>query len=69
MKKILFLLIFVLSAIVFDGALAKDIFDYRIHTPSGWLGLLLSTGIFLTLFWADTTKTHRDKNSRKWITL
>ena len=65
MKKFLFLLIFVLAAIVFDGALAKDIFDYRIHTPSGWIGLVLITGILLTLVWADTTKTHREKNNRE----
>jgi len=65
MKKFLFLLIFVLAAIAFDGALAKDIFDYRIHTPSGWLGLALIIGIFLTLFWAETTNTHHDKNNRK----
>jgi hypothetical protein len=65
MKKFLFLLIFVLAAIVFDGALSKDIFDYRIHTPSGWLGLVLITGIFLTLFWADTTKNNHDKNNRE----
>ena len=65
MKKIFFLVIFIVAAIVFDGALAKDIFDYRIHTPSGWLGLVLITGIFLTLFWADTTKIHRDKNNRE----
>ena len=65
MKKILFLLIFVFAAIAFDGALAKDIFDYRIHTPSGWLGLVLISGIILTLFWGDTTKTHRDKNNRE----
>ena len=65
MKKFLFLLIFILAAIVFDGALEKDIFDYRIHTPSGWLGLVLITGILLTLVWADTTKTHREKNNRE----
>ena len=65
MKKILFLLIFVFAAIAFDGALDKDIFDYGIRTPSGWLGLVLITGIFLTLFWADTTKIHRDKNNRE----
>ena len=65
MKKFLFLLIFVLAAIAFDGALAKDIFDYGIHTPSGWLGLVLIIGIILTLFWAETTNTHHDKNNRK----
>jgi hypothetical protein len=65
MKKNFFLLIFILAAIAFDGALAKDIFDYGIHTPSGWLGLALIIGVLLTLFWADTTKTHHDKNNRE----
>ena len=65
MKKFLFLVIFILAAIAFDGALAKDIFDYGIHTPSGWLGLALIIGILLTLFWADTTKTHQNKNNRE----
>ena len=65
MKKLLFLLIFVFAAIAFDGALAKDIFDYGIQTPSGWLGLVLIIGILLTLFWADNTKIHHDKNNRE----
>ena len=65
MKKILFLLIFIFAAIAFDGALAKDIFDYGIQTPSGWLGLVLIIGILLTLFWADNTKIHPDKNNRE----
>jgi hypothetical protein len=65
LKKFFFFLIFVLAATAFDGALAKDIFDYRIHTLSGWLGLALIIGVFLTLFWAETTKPHQDKNNHK----
>jgi hypothetical protein len=48
-----------------DGTLAKDIFDYGIHTVSGWLGLALTIGIVLTLIWAGSTKTHHDKNNRE----
>ncbi|MBC8288011.1 MAG: hypothetical protein H8E42_11115 [Nitrospinae bacterium] len=65
MKKLLFFLIFVLAAIAIDGTLTKDIFDYGIHTLSGWLGLALIVGVFLTLIWAETTKTHPNKNNHE----
>ena len=65
MKKNFFMLIFILAAIAFDGALAKDIFDYGIHSPSGWLGLALIIGIFLTLFWAESTKPRHNKNNHE----
>jgi hypothetical protein len=52
-------------ALALDGTLAKDIFDYGIHTVSGWLGLALTIGIVLTLIWAESTKTHHDKNNRE----
>ena len=65
LKKSLFFLIFILVALALDGTLAKDIFDYGIHTVSGWLGLALTVGIVLTLIWAKSTKTHHDKNTRE----
>jgi hypothetical protein len=65
LKKLLFFFIFVIAATAFDGALAKDIFDYGIHTLSGWLGLALIIGIFLTLFWAESTKPRHDKNNHE----
>lgn len=65
LKKFLFFLIFVAIVLAFDGTLAKDIFDYRIHTLSGWLALVLVLGIFLTLFLAESTKTHSNKNTRE----
>jgi len=65
LKKFLFLLIFVVAALAFDGTLAKDIFDYKINTLSGWLGLVLIVGISLTLFLAESTKPHQNKNTRK----
>ena len=65
LKKFLFLLIFVVAVLALDGTLAKDIFDYGIHTVSGWLGLALTIGIVLTLIWAESTKTHHDKNNRE----
>jgi hypothetical protein len=46
-----------------DGTLAKDIFDYGIHSVSGWLGLALAIGIFVTLILAESTKSHHDKNA------
>jgi len=63
LKKSLFSLIFVLAAIAIDGTLAKDIFDYEIHSVSGWLGLALIIGIFLTLLWAETPKPPHNKNN------
>jgi hypothetical protein len=60
LKKIFFFFFFVLLAIAFDGALAKDIFDFRIHTLSDWLGLALIIGIFLTLLLSESTKNHHD---------
>jgi hypothetical protein len=65
LKKFLFLLIFVVVALALDGTLAKDIFDYGIQTVSGWMGLALGIGIFITLLWAESTKSHHDKNSRE----
>ncbi|MZG30698.1 MAG: hypothetical protein F3741_07820 [Nitrospinae bacterium] len=65
MKKLFFFIVFVLVAIAIDGTLAKDIFDYGIHTASGWLGLALVIGVLLTLYWAETTKTHPDENNHK----
>ena len=65
LKKFFFFLIFVVVALALDGTLAKDIFDYGIHTVSGWLGLALTIGIVLTLIWAGSTKTHHDKNTRE----
>jgi hypothetical protein len=64
-KKFLFFLIFVVVALALDGSLAKDIFDYSIHTLSGWMGLVLTIGILVTLIWADSTNTHHNKNTRK----
>ena len=54
-----------MAVLALDGTLAKDIFDYGIHTVSGWLGLALVVGIVLTLIWAESTKTHHDKNTRE----
>jgi hypothetical protein len=65
LKKFLFLLIFVVVALALDGTLAKDIFDYGIQTVSGWLGLALGIGIFITLLWAESTKSHHDKNTHE----
>jgi len=65
LKKFFFLFIFVTIILAFDGTLAKDIFDYRIQTLSGWLGLILVLGIFLTLFLAETIKSHPNENTHK----
>ncbi|MBT3508959.1 MAG: hypothetical protein HN472_05365 [Nitrospina sp.] len=65
MKKFLFFLIFVVVALALDGTLAKDIFDYGIQTVSGWMGLALLIGILITLYWAESTKSHHDKNTRE----
>jgi hypothetical protein len=65
LKKFLFFLIFVLVALALDGTLAKDIFDYEIQTVSGWMGLALTIGICLTLIWAESTKSHHDKNNHE----
>jgi hypothetical protein len=64
-KKFLFFLIFVVVALALDGTLAKDIFDYGIQTVSGWMGLALLIGILITLYWAESTKSHHDKNTRE----
>jgi hypothetical protein len=63
LKKILFFFIFIVVALALDGTLAKDIFDYGIHSVSGWLGLALAIGIFVTLILAEATKSHHDKNA------
>jgi hypothetical protein len=63
LKKLLFFLIFVVIALALDGTLAKDIFDYGINTISGWIGLALAIGIFVTLIWVESAKSHHDKNT------
>jgi hypothetical protein len=63
LKKILFFFIFIVVALALDGTLAKDIFDYGIHSVSGWLGLALAIGIFVTLILAEPNKSHHDKNA------
>ncbi len=56
MKKIFILLIVTILALVFDGTLAKDIFDYKITSFTDLLLLIMIIGILITIAWADSTK-------------
>ncbi|PIQ97445.1 MAG: hypothetical protein COV67_04170 [Nitrospinae bacterium CG11_big_fil_rev_8_21_14_0_20_56_8] len=65
MKKLALLLILIPIALFLDGTLSKDVFDYRITTFSGWLGLLLLVMIAGVLVWAEATKNHEKENNLK----
>lgn len=63
MKKYVFLIILIALGILVDGALSYDIFDLRLGSPAGWIGILLTLTIFITIFWAESTKKDEKKNT------
>ncbi len=56
MKKIAVLFIVIVLALIIDGTLTHDIFDYRLDSISAWLGLLLALVIFAIIALADSAK-------------
>lgn len=56
MKKIFILLLITVLALVFDGTLAKDIFDYRIESFTDWVLVIMIIAILLSISWANSAK-------------
>ena len=56
MKKIFILLLITVLALVIDGTLAKDIFDYRIESFTDWVLVIMIIAIFLSISWANSAK-------------
>ncbi len=65
MKKLAFLFILVAVALIIDGTLARDIFDYRIESPAGWVSVLLILAIYAAIAWVESTKKNEKENNRK----
>ena len=62
LKKIFILLTMAFLALVFDGTLSKDIFDYQLSSFTDWLTAILIVVILLTITWADSAKSDNNKN-------
>jgi hypothetical protein len=62
LKKIFILLTMAFLALVFDGTLSKDIFDYQLSSFTDWLTAILIIAILLTITWADSAKSDNNKN-------
>ena len=52
-------------ALLLDGTLSYDIFDLRVLTFTGWLGLLLVFVICGSIAWADSAKKNQKKNNQR----
>ena len=56
MKKLALLLILAVLALLFDGALSFDIFDFRFDSFADWFGFFLVVIILVTIAWAESPK-------------
>ena len=63
LKKTALSFLLILAAILIDGTLTRDIFDYGIHTAEGWVSLLLILAVAATVAWADSTKKSEKENN------
>ncbi|GJL78776.1 MAG: hypothetical protein NPINA01_17650 [Nitrospinaceae bacterium] len=65
MKKAGLFFILMVLALLLDGTLSYDIFDLRVLSFTGWLGLLLVVLICGTIAWAESAKKNEKQNSRR----
>ena len=63
MKKTFLLVLLVLVALIIDGTLTYDIFDFRKETRGAWLMILLAVFLLLVILIADASKKHDDEDS------
>lgn len=63
MKKTLLLALLVLVALIIDGTLTYDIFDFREETRGGWMMILLAGFLLAIVAIADSSKKHDDKDN------
>ncbi len=52
-------------ALLIDGTLARDIFEYRIQSAAGWVSLLLILAIYAVIAWTESAKKNEKENNRK----
>jgi len=65
LKKIALLLILICLALMLDGTLSDGLFDLRIGSWAGWMGVLLALVIFAAIAWAESTQKSSKKNNRR----
>ncbi|UCD11806.1 MAG: hypothetical protein JSU88_01570 [Nitrospinaceae bacterium] len=65
LKKLTLLFVLILLALVLDGPLTYDLFDFSTQPLAKALGLLFFVGILAAIVWAETTKKNGGKNSLK----
>ena len=56
LKKLSFLLIIVVIALIIDGVLTYDFLEYKIDTLGEWLAVGLILAIIGTIYWAEESK-------------
>lgn len=56
MTKWILLLILSALALLLDGTLSYDIFDYRLDSFTDWFGLFLVVIIFVAIIWTEPAK-------------
>ncbi len=63
MKKTLLLALLVGLALIIDGTMTYDVFEFREETRGGWMMVLLAVILLVIIFVADTSKKHEDKDN------
>jgi hypothetical protein len=65
LKKFILLLIVTAAAVLVDGTLTHDIFDYRIDSFTKGAVFVLVLVICGSIAWADSTKSDKNKNNTR----
>ena len=63
MKKIAFLILCVVIAIIIDGSMTYEIFNSRSETLTGWLMAIIAALLVLVIWVADTSKKNDNQNN------
>ncbi|QPJ62032.1 MAG: hypothetical protein G3M70_09165 [Candidatus Nitronauta litoralis] len=63
MKKTLLLILMVIIALIIDGMLTYDIFDFREETEGGWLLFLLGVFLLSVIILVDSPTNDVDKDN------
>ena len=65
MKKFAVLVSLVILALIIDGTMSYDIFDFRPETIKMWVVLALIVIIGLVIVIADSSKTNKNQDNSK----
>jgi len=63
LKKTLLLILLVIIALLIDGTLTYDIFDFREETEGGWLLFLLGIFLLSVIALVDSPTNNGDKDN------